>query len=229
VVLFHDDRDWTTADQEFQRAIALAPGLAPSHRWYAIYVAAMGRVSEATKEAQRAEELDPLSITAHDGAAVVAASAGQYDRCIDEGRKIIELDPNDLRAYGNMAVGHLQKRMYQEALQDAEKGLAISHGNPFFLSIAAHIYGLLGNMEQANSLVEEMRAATGQKSPVSPSMLFATAFVGMVKQKEAMEALERGDRVHDADLVGLNSTPWVEPLRSDPRFQDLLRRMNFPR
>jgi len=92
----------------------------------------MGRVSEATKEAQRAEELDPLSITAHDGAAVVAASAGQYDRCIDEGRKIIELDPNDLRAYGNMAVGHLQKRLYQEALQDAEKASPFRMATPFF-------------------------------------------------------------------------------------------------
>ena len=110
-----------------QRAIALAPGLAPSHRWYAIYLAAMGRVSEAMKEAQRVEELDPLSITAHDGVAVVSASAGQYDRCIEEGRKIIELDPDDLRAYGDMAVGHMEKGMYQEALQDTEKGITVSH------------------------------------------------------------------------------------------------------
>jgi tetratricopeptide (TPR) repeat protein len=159
--------------------------------------------------------------------AVVAVSAGQYDRCIDEGRKILELDPNDPRAYGDMATGHLQKRMYQESLQDAEKGLAVSNRNPLFLSIAAYALGRLGNMEQANKLVKEMRAATSQKSPVSPSMLFAPAFVGMGKQKDAMDALEEGFKAHDADLVGLNSTPWFEPLRSDPRFQDLLRRMNF--
>ncbi|HEY6387786.1 MAG TPA: winged helix-turn-helix domain-containing protein [Candidatus Acidoferrum sp.] len=227
-IYFYDDWDWPAADQEFRTAIALAPGLGQSHRWYAIYLAAMGRVSESTKEAQRAEELDPLSIPAHDGAAVVAAAAGQYDRCIDEGRKIMELDPNDPRAYGDMVVGHLQKRMYQEALQDAEKGLALSHRNPFFLSIAAHIYGRLGKMEQANKLVEEMPTAS-QQSPVSPSMLFATAFVGMGKQKEAIDALEEGYKTHDPDIVGVNSTPWFEPLRTDPRFRDLLHRMNFAR
>jgi len=71
-----------------------------------------------------------------------------------------------------------------------------------------------------------MRAAS-QKNPVSP-LLLATAFVGMGKQKEAMRALEEGYKTRDADMVGLNSTPWLEPLHSDPRFQDLVRQMSFP-
>lgn len=225
-IYFYDDWNWPAAGEEFQRAISLAPGLAESHRWYAIYLAAMGRFAEALAEAQRAEDLDPLSISAHHGAAIAAVSAGQYDRSIDEGRKIIELDPNDPRAYADLAVAHFQKAMYQEALQDAEKGLALSHRDPFFLSIAAYVYGRLGNMEQATKLVDEMRAAS-QKSFVEP-YFFATAFVGMGKQKEAVEALEEGYKAHDPDIVGLNSTPWFGPLRSDPRFQDLLRRMNFP-
>jgi TolB-like protein/DNA-binding winged helix-turn-helix (wHTH) protein/Flp pilus assembly protein TadD len=229
-IYFFEDWNWPAAGEEFQRAISLAPGLAESHHWYAVYLSAMGRTAEAMGEAQRALELDPLSISAHDGAAVVAASAKQYDRCIDEGRKIRELDPNDPRAYLDMGVGHLQKGMYQEALQDMERGLALSHRDPFFLSIAAYAYGRLGNMEQANKLVQEMPAAI-QQSPASPSpsMLFATAFVGTGKQKEAIEALEEGYKLHDADLVGLNAAPWFEPLRSDPRFQDLLHRMNFPK
>ena len=225
-IYFYDDWNWPAADQEFKQAIALAPGLAPSHRWYAIYLAAMGRFAEAITEAQRAEDLDPLSISAHHGAAIAAASAGQYDRSIAEGRKILELDANDSRAYLDMAMGHLQKRMYQEALQDMGKGLALSHRDPFFLSIAAYVYGRLGNIEQAGKLVEEMRAAS-QKNPVS-SFLFATAFVGMGKQKEAMQALEAGYKAHDPDIVGLNSTPWFEPLRSDPRFQSLVSRMHLP-
>ncbi|HKW34605.1 MAG TPA: hypothetical protein VJN92_16465 [Candidatus Acidoferrum sp.] len=159
-------------------------------------------------------------------ASIAAICAGQYDRSIDEGRRIVELDPNDPRAYLDMAMGHLQKQMYQEALQDAEKGLALSQREPFFLSIAAHVYGRLGNMEQAGKLVEEMRAAS-RKSP-APSLLFATAFVGMGKQKEAMGALEAGYKSHDPEIVGLNSTPWLEPLRSDPRFQNVVSRMHFP-
>ena len=224
---FYDDWNWPGAGEEFRRAISLAPGLAESHRWYAVYLAAMGRMAEAMGEAQRALDLDPLSISAHHGAAIAAISAGQYDRSIEEGREIIVLDPNDPRACLDMAVGHLQKRMYQEALQDTEKGLDLSHRDPFFLSLAAHIYGRLGNLERAGKLVEEMRAAS-QKGFVPP-FYFATAFVGMGKQKEAMEALEEGYKAHDPSMVGLNSTAWFESLRYDSRFQDLLHRMNFPK
>lgn len=226
-IYFYDDWNWSAADEEFRRAISLAPGLAESHRWYAMYLAAMGRMAEAMAEAQRALDLDPLSISAHHGAAVAAISAGQYDRTIEEGRKINELDPNDPRAYLDMGVGHLEKRMYQEALQDTEKGLDLSHRDPFVLSIAAYVHGRLGNLERAGKLVEEMRADS-QKSFVPP-FFFATAFVGMGKQKEAIDALEEGYKAHDPEMIGLNSTAWFEPLRSDPRFQDLLHRMNFPK
>jgi TolB-like protein/DNA-binding winged helix-turn-helix (wHTH) protein/tetratricopeptide (TPR) repeat protein len=225
-IYFYDDWNWPAADQEFKQAIALAPGLAPSHRWYSVYLAAMGRMDEAMREAERAVDLDPLSVSAHDAAAIAAACGGHYDQSLDEARRIIELDSNDPRAYLDMAAGHSQKGMYPEALQDTEKGLALSHRDPFFLSLAAYVYGRLGNIEQAAKLVEEMRAAS-QRNPVS-SFLFATAFVGMGKQKEAMQALEAGYKAHDADLVGLNSTPWFGPLRSDPRFQDLVSRMHLP-
>ncbi len=225
-IYFYDDWNWSAADQEFRRAISLAPGLAESHRWYAVYLAAMGRMAEAMREAQRAVDLDPLSISAHDAVAIAAACGGHYDRSLEEAHKIIELDSNDPRAYADMSVAHLQKRMYQEALQDAEKGLAISQRYPLFLSIAAAVHGRLGNMEQASKLVDEMRAAN-PKNPVSP-LLLATAFVGMGKQKEAIRALEEGYKTRDADMVGLNSTPWLETLHSDPRFQDLLHRMNLP-
>jgi len=226
-IYFYDDWDWPAADEEFQRAIAIAPGLAESHRWYAMYLAAMGRRAEAMGEAQRALDLDPLSISAHHGAAMAAVSAGQYDRAINEGRKIMELEPNDPLAYGDMAVGHLQKRMYQESLQDAEKGLVLSHRDPFFLSITAHVYGRLGNIDQAGKLLGEMQDAS-QKGFVPP-FFFATALVGMGKHKEALDALEEGYKTRDPDIVGLNSAPWFEPLRSDKRFQDLLHRMNFSR
>jgi len=225
-VYFYGDWNWPAADQEFKRAIGLAPGLARSHRWYAVYLAAMGRTAEAMTEAQRAADLDPLSVSAHDAVAIAAVCSGQYDRTVAEGRIILDLDPSDPRAYLDMAMGHIQKGLYQEALQDAERGLALSRRDPFFLSIAAFVHGRLRQMEQAGKLVDEMRAA-GQKSFVAP-FVFATAFVGMGREKEAMEALEEGYKAHDGYMVGLNSTPWFGPLRSDPHFQDLVTRMHLP-
>jgi len=225
-IYFYFDWNWPGADQEFKRAIALAPGLVRSHRWYAIYLAAMRRTAEAVTEAQRAVDRDPLSITAHDAAAIAAVCIGQYDRSIEEGRKILELDPNDPRAYADIAVAHFQKGMYEEALQDAEKGLAVSQRDPFFLSIAAFVHGRLGHMQQAEKLVEEMRADR-KKRFVSP-YFFATALVGMNKQHEAMDALEEGYKAHDAYMVGLNATPWFDSFRSDPCFKDLVGRMHFP-
>jgi tetratricopeptide (TPR) repeat protein len=177
-------------------------------------------------EAQRAEDLDPLSISAHDGVAIAASCIGQHDRSIEEGHKILELDPTDSRGYQDMAVGHIQKGMYEEALQEAEKGLALSHRDPFFLAIAAYVNGRLGQMKQAGKLVEELSAAR-QGGFVAPFVI-ATALAGMGEQKKAIDALEEGYKTHDPYMVGLNSTPWFVPLRSDAHFQDLLRRMNFP-
>jgi len=224
--LYLMDWNWPDADREFQRAIALAPGVAQSHELYADYLSGIGRGAEAVAEAQRAVELDPLSIPAHNAAALAAFGADEYDRTIEEGRKIIELDANDARAYQDLFAGHFMKGMYQEALQDAEKGLALSHRDPFFLALAAAAHSRLGQKEQAVKLVEEMRADSKMAS-VAP-YFFAIAYAGMGQQKQAMDALEQAYKAHDAYMVEFQADPLLGPLHSDPRFRDLVRRMNFP-
>ena len=118
------------------------------------------------------------------------------------------------------------KGLYQEALQEAEKGLVLSHRDPFFLAITASAHGRLGEKEQAAKLVEEMHAANKNGS-VAP-YFFALAFAGMGKEKESIDALEKAYRTHDAYLVGLQADPLLGPLHSEPRFQDLVKQMNFP-
>lgn len=224
---FYGDWNWSSAETELKRAIALDPNFSLGHRWYAVYLAAMGRDSEALAEAERAEDLDPLSIVSHDGLAIVALWTGRYDRSIQEGQKILELAPNDARGYEHLAVGHLQKRMYEQALLEAEKGLELSRRDPLFVFLSAFAYGRLGKMQQAEKLVEEMRGAGGKRF-VSPYFV-ASALAGMNRNSQAMDALVEGYRVHDSYLVFVRVTPWFDSLHSDPRFQDLLRRMNFPR
>lgn len=224
--LYLMDWNWPDANRAFQRAIALAPGLAQEHRLYSGYLTAMGRGAEAVAEAQRAVELDPLSIPSHDALAAATACWGQPDRTIAEGRKILELDANDARAYQELFAGHFQKGMYQEALQDAEKGLILSHHDPFFLALAAIARGQLGQKEQAARLVEEMQAA--KKDSSVPPYFFALAFAGMGRQKQAIEALEKASRTHDAYFLGVKADPLLGPLHSDARYQDLVHQMNFP-
>lgn len=227
-IYFFYDWNWAGADREFKRAIALAPGLARAHRWYSAYLGAMGRNAQSMQEAQRAEELDPLSIAAHDFLAKAAGSLGQYDRALEESHQILTLDPNNPLAYADMCVFQFDKGAYKDSLADAEKGIALTHREPFFLSLAALDYGHLGKMEQAKKLVEEMKADSRRRY-VSP-VYFATALVGMNKKKEAMDALEKAYKIHDGnmvDLVDLNDARWFEPLHPDPSFQHLLRDMNL--
>jgi len=224
--LYLMDWNWPDADREFQRAIALAPGLAQSHELYANFLSGIGREAEALAEAQRAVELDPLSITAHNAAALAAFSSDEYDRTIEEGSKILELDVNDGRAYQDLFAGHFMKGMYQEALQDAEKGLVLSHRDPFFLALDTVAQGSVGQKEQAVKLVEEMRADSKMTS-VAP-YFFAVAFAGMGQQKQAMDALEKAYKTHDAYIVGVQADPMLGPLHANPRFQELVRRMKFP-
>jgi len=220
------DWNWADADREFQRAIALAPGLSQEHGMYSAYLSAVGRGPEAVAEAQRGVDLDPLSIPAHNAVALAAAGAGQPDRTIAEGRKILELDANDPRAYQDMSLGHFQKGMYQDALQEAEKGVSLSQRDPAFLAIAALVRGRLGQTDQAANLVEEMRASN-KNSSVAP-YFFALALVGMGRQRESIDALEEGYKTHDAYIVSLKSDPLLSLLHSDPSFQDLVGRMHFP-
>lgn len=107
-----------------------------------------------------------------------------------------------------------------------EKGLALSHRDPHFLSIAANIHGRMGQMEQAGKLLGEIRVA-GRVRYVSP-FFFATAFAGMGKKKKAIDALEEGYKGQDAYMVGLNYIPWFDSFRSDPRYLELINKMHFP-
>lgn|SRR5215469_691972 len=220
------DWNWPAADQEFEKAITLAPSLVIARVLYTSYLVFMGRDGEAMTQAQRAEDLDPLSTLAHNTAARARFGLGQYDQALEEGHRIIELDPNNPAGYHDLAVAYFQKGMYSEALHNTEKCIALTNRDPYFLAFAALIHGHLGQMKDAQDLLQEMQAVN-RKHYVSP-LLFATAYVGLQEPKQAIDALEEGYKIHDAYMTALYATPWFSPLRPDPRFQRLLREMNFP-
>ncbi|HEV2489896.1 MAG TPA: winged helix-turn-helix domain-containing protein [Candidatus Acidoferrales bacterium] len=219
--------NWSGANQEYQRAIALAPGLAPAHEWYATYLDVMGRKARSLEEAQRAVELDPLYPHAHNTLAGAAFLSGEYGRALEECHQVLELEPSGPGGLACMVQDLMYTGKFREALGEVQKAIALTHRDPGFLSLGAIAYADLGQMEQANKLVEEIKA-DGKRQYVSPSLL-AVAFAAMGRKKEALDDLEECYKLHDTALMFLKIDPFWDPLRRDPRFQKLLLQMNYPK
>lgn len=218
--------NWSSANQEYQSAITLAPGLAPAHEWYATYLDVMGRKAESLREARRAVELDPLYPHAHDTLAAAAFLSGEYGLALEECHQILELDPSGPLGHACVAQDLMYTGKFREAINELNKVLALTHRDPDFLSWDAIAYVHLGQMQQANKLMEEIKTDS-KRQYISPGIL-AEAFAAMGKEKEAMDDLDECYKLHDAALVTLKINPFWNPLRGDPRFQKLLREMNFP-
>ena len=220
------DWNWSAANQEYLRPIALAPGLAPAHEWYATFLDEIGQKAQSLDEARRAVQLDPLSSHAHNALAAAAFLAGQYDESFEQCHKSLELEPDGPGGYACMSQALAYTGKYSEALIYLKRGVAITHGDPYFLSFDAIVSAHLGQMQQAAQLVEEIRR-DAQRQYVSPS-IFAAALAAMGKEKQAMDELEVSYKNHDTSIEDLKIDPIWDPLRQDPRFQALLHRMNFP-
>lgn len=217
--------NWSSANQEYQRAIALAPGLAAAHEWYATYLDIMGRKAQSLEEAQRAVALDPLFPHAHDTLAAAAFLSGEYGRAAEECHQLLELEPSGPGGPACMAQDLMYTGKFKEALGELEKDIALTHRDPNVLSLTAIDYAHLGQMQQASKLVEEIEADS-KRQYVSPSLL-AEPLAAMGKEKEAMDDLEECYKLHDFAVVTLKADPFWAPLRSDPRFQKLLHEMNL--
>jgi TolB-like protein/Tfp pilus assembly protein PilF len=221
------DWDLSGAEREFQRAIALNPNYAPAHSRYATALVHAGRLDEAINEEKRALELDPISLVTNRDLAAAFYYARQYDQAIEQGRKTLELDPNFNLVHADLGVDYVQKSMYKEATAEFEKGLAASPGNTAYLSGLGYTYAVAGRAAEAHKVLDQLNELSKQKY-VQPR-LRARIYVGLGDKDKAFEWLEKAydDRSIGSGFGIINTDPTFDPLRSDPRFQDLLRRMNL--
>ena len=223
---YYGDWNWTAAEQAFTRALELDPGHIHARRRYAMFLSAMGRHDRAIEQVQRVLEMDPLSVPALDSAAQVWLHARNAERLLQQGRKILELSPSSPQAFEHEAAGRLLLNDYQTALAAAVTGLERSNGDPLFLVFRGYVEGALGNDVASKETLAELRQRA-VKGFISPFFL-AVACIGAREFDQALEWLERGYTTQDTYMVFLRSSPWMDPIRKDPRFQDLLRRMKFP-
>jgi TolB-like protein/DNA-binding winged helix-turn-helix (wHTH) protein/tetratricopeptide (TPR) repeat protein len=223
---YYGDWNWTAAEQAFQRALDLDPAHTHARRRYGMFLSAMGKHDRAIEQVQRVLEIDPLSVPALDSAAQVWLHARNGERLLQQGRKILEISPSSPQAYEHETAGRLLLKDYPKALIAATAGLERSKGDPLFLVLRGYVEGALGNEAASKQTLAELqqRATKG----FIPPFFLAVACLGARQFDQALEWLERGYAAQDTYMVFIRSSPFMDPIREDPRFQDLLRRMKFP-
>ena len=216
------DYDWQTAEKEYRRAIELNPNYATAHHWYAEHLAFRGRFDEALRESERARQLDPLSlIIAVDNGAILYFSR-HYDQAIQKFRAVKEMEPNFPRLH-IVDFAYIEKGMYAEALADT-KNWHEAGSSPWFWSMLAATYGRAGQQPEAQRALDRL-LELNRRQQIDPSALI-WAYIGMGNKEQAFVWLEKAYSQHSS-LTSLKVDPIYDPLRSDPRFQDLLRRVGL--
>jgi TolB-like protein/tetratricopeptide (TPR) repeat protein len=218
------DWDLDAGGREFQRAIELNPGYATAHHWYAWHLTLLGRFDEALAEMRKAENLDPLSLIINADLAELLGLAHSYDDSIRQSLKTIEMDPNFALAHNQLAQAYLQKHMYAEAVAELQKAVELSRDSPTCIANLARAYVASGKREEAVKLLNTLkkRSTTGYSNASEIAMIYAS----LGDTDQAMNWLEKG--FEERFNPGVLLRPGFDPLRSDPRFQNLLRRIGLP-
>ena len=218
------DWDFDSAGKEFQRAIELSPGYATAHHWYAWHLSLLGRYDEAIAEMRKAENLDPLSLIINADLAEILVLAHSYDESIQQSRKTIEMDPNFALAHNQLAQAYLQKHMYDEGVAELQKAVRLSGNSPTCMANLARAYVASGKRSEAAKLLGDLKKRSG--SGYSNASEIAMIYLSLGDTDQAMNWLEKGyaERFNPSVLL----RPGFDPLRSDSRFQSLLRRIGIP-
>jgi eukaryotic-like serine/threonine-protein kinase len=219
------DFDWPAAEREFQRAITLNPNYAPAHEFYSWYLISMRRTDQAIQEAQRAVELDPLSAEIHSILGWVLYFARRYDQAVAELHKCLELDPNYWIGYYYLGQVYAQQGRLDDAMAAQRKSAEILKGASWPLEEIALDYALAGKNAEARQALRDL-LANSRHIYVSPYGI-ATAYAALGDKDQAFAQLEQTYAQRSQFMDFLKVDPELDSLRSDPRFQDLLGRMNL--
>jgi TolB-like protein/DNA-binding winged helix-turn-helix (wHTH) protein/Tfp pilus assembly protein PilF len=216
------DWDWS-AEEGFKRAIALNPNYGPAHQWYGVCLLSTGRVDEAIAEARRAREVEPFSLIINAVVGWVSFLGHRYDEAIEACRKTLEMEQSFPPGHEYLAMAYEAKGMYAEALAEFQNA---SRRTPFTLGALGHTYAMAGKKAKALKLVREMEERA--KKAYFPPYQIALVYAGMGEKDQAFQWLEKAYEERYPWLIHLKTEPRFEPLHSDPRFQDLVRRIGLP-
>jgi TolB-like protein/DNA-binding winged helix-turn-helix (wHTH) protein/Tfp pilus assembly protein PilF len=217
------DWDLKAAEQEFQRAIELNPGYATARHWYAWHLALLGRYDEAITEMRKARGLDPLSLIINADLAELLVIAHRNDEAIQQSLRTIEMDPNFAMAHNQLAQAYLANGMPEKAIPELKRAIDLSGGSPTCMANLARAYVAVGDRSKAVELIHELEARS--RPGFSHAAEIASIHAALGEKDQAMEWLEKG--AAEKFNPGVLIRPGFDPLRSDARFQSLLRRIGL--
>jgi len=221
------DWNWEDAEKRFKRAIALNSGYATAHEWYAVYLLIVGRSDEAIAEIEQALELDPFSIGINVINGVILLNTRHYDLAIEALKKTIELDPSYAYAHNFLGAAYFGKGIYEEALTAYEKAEKLPQGRVRAKAGIATVRASTGRMDEARSILTELLELR-KKRYVRPIYL-AYVYLALGEPDQCFKWLNKAYEERDEFLSLINSDPILEALdiRSDPRYIELLKKMNL--
>ena len=224
--IIHYDFDTFAAEKEFQRAIELNPRYPSAHQWYAHLLGYIKRWDQCPQEATQALQLDPLSLIISVSYAGCFCYTHQWERAIEHCRKALEFDPNFLSLRWMLANGYEGNQMHEEAICERRWVVEHSDGAPTFVAELAGSYASAGKQDEATRILEQLNEVSRRR--YVPAYWIALVHAALKDTDEAFRWLDRAYRERSARLAFAKIDPRLDYLRSDPRFEDLMRRMKFP-
>jgi TolB-like protein/DNA-binding winged helix-turn-helix (wHTH) protein/Tfp pilus assembly protein PilF len=222
---FSFDWDWGGAESEFRRAIELNPNDVTAHFWYAQLLLALGRWDEALASDNRAAHLDPVAPVFVEFRGAIFHNARQYEKEVEQLKEALHLDPNYFLIHYDLGRAYEQLGNYEQAVNEFQKAIELSGGDLTSEASLAHVYAVSGKKAKAEKILNALKQKiTGNNL----SYQIADVYIGLGQQDQAFEWLEKAYEDRSGWLTWIAIEPKLDPLRSDPRFADLLRRMNLP-
>ena len=220
------DWDWSGAEREFRRAIKLNPSYATAHQWYGELLSNLGRHDEAVDQIKQAHELDPLSLIINTMYGYILLLAGQDELALEQLRKTIEMDPNFAHAHWEAGIAYVRTGAFAEAIPEFQRATSLSPDINSYKGGLGHAYGRAGKNAEARELLHELKELSKRRYVSGCDC--AAIYAGLDEKDRAFACLEEAHEQHDFTLTSAKVNPLFDPLRSDSRFQDVLRRIGLP-
>ena len=217
------DYDWTGAEKEFQLALELSPGSADIYGHYGWLCSSLERYEDAIQLMMRARELDPLAHPSD--LASTLLRAGRYPEALELAERIIEFEPGLARGYSTSGWARIKMGNFAEGLAALERAVSLSPGSPMFQAQLGEAYALAGKVNEARDVLRKLTDLSKQQ--YIPPYFFAYVHAGLGDANAAIDCLDLAYEQRSGALYGIKGSFLFENLRSHPRFQALLKKLNL--